>query len=134
MSNARIAKADFQREIIKMAGEDKAFCQQLLANPKQALKAAIGFDPPAGVDIKVVQESPSLMYLVLPPDASAFKAGTELGDEDLKAVAGGAGALGQQLHGFAGGNFLQRFQNERLLSGPGSKLGNAAIGVSVSWG
>ncbi len=38
----RIAKADFEKEIVKMAAEDKEFRAQLLANPTQALKEAVG--------------------------------------------------------------------------------------------
>jgi hypothetical protein len=129
----QITKADFHREVVKMATEDKAFRQQLLANPKQALKSAAGLELPASVDIQVLQEEPNRMYIVLPPD---FKKSAELGDDELEAVAGGIGGSGgltHQMQGFAGGSFLQRFGNEQLggrgPSSPGSKNG-----ITVIWG
>jgi len=126
----RIAKADFEKEIVKMAAEDKEFRAQLLANPTQALKEAVGFEPPEGVDIKVMQEDSTLMYLVLP--AQALEDGQELGDGDLEAVAGGA--MARQMQTFAAGNFAQRFQGERITQGGGGRVPGGRQGVRLSWG
>lgn len=54
-------------QVIKKAWEDDAFKQQLIADPKGAIKQAFGVDLPAGIELKVVEESPSLYYLPLPP-------------------------------------------------------------------
>ncbi len=54
-------------QIIKKAWEDDSFRQLLLSEPKKAIKETFGVDIPAGIELKVVEESPSLYYLTLPP-------------------------------------------------------------------
>ncbi|MFC4598232.1 NHLP leader peptide family RiPP precursor [Cohnella hongkongensis] len=54
-------------QIIKKAWEDSAFKNRLLNNPKEAIQAEFGVEIPGGIDLKVVEESASLYYLVLPP-------------------------------------------------------------------
>ncbi|TFE19592.1 NHLP leader peptide family RiPP precursor [Cohnella luojiensis] len=54
-------------QIIKKAWEDDSFKQNLLIKPKKAIKEAFGVDIPDGIELKVVEESPSLYYLTLPP-------------------------------------------------------------------
>jgi hypothetical protein len=124
-----IKKADFQQEIVKMAAEDKEFADKLLANPKEALREAIGFEPPPGVDVKVLQEDPTCLYIVLP--ATFAEEGQELGDAELEAVAGGAMAM--QMQTFTAGKFAQRFQGERMTQGAG-RLPDGRHGVRLSWG
>jgi len=53
-------------QIIKKAWADPAFKKSLLSEPKEAIKAAFGIEIPAGVDLKVVEETSSQYYLVLP--------------------------------------------------------------------
>ncbi|GEM_PF-976289 len=55
-------------QIIKKAWEDPAFKTSLLSEPKEAIKAAFGIDIPAGIDLKVVEETASQYFLVLPPN------------------------------------------------------------------
>jgi hypothetical protein len=130
---AKATKADFQKEIVKMADEDKGFREQLLADPMQALKSAIGFDPPPGLKIQVVEEDPSSMYIVLPV-GPASKEGRELGDEELDAVAGGARRAQMQMKSFARGSFANRFQTEGLSQRGGVKTPGGETGVTVTWG
>jgi hypothetical protein len=54
-------------QIIKKAWEDAAFKANLVKDPKGAIKEAFGIDIPAGVELKVVEESPTLYYLAIPP-------------------------------------------------------------------
>lgn len=54
-------------QIIKKAWEDPAFKELLLSDPKAALKQAFGIDVPAGIELKVVEETPTSFALVLPP-------------------------------------------------------------------
>jgi hypothetical protein len=54
-------------QIIKKSWEDDTFKKLLLSEPKKAIKEAFGVDIPAGIELKVVEESPSLYYLTLPP-------------------------------------------------------------------
>jgi len=56
-----------QVQIAKRAWGDSTFKATLLSNPKQAIKEAFGIDFPAGIELKVVEETPSLLYLSLPP-------------------------------------------------------------------
>ena len=52
--------------IVARAWRDPAFKARLLADPHGALKEA-GVDVPAGVTVKVVEDSDSHVHLVLPP-------------------------------------------------------------------
>lgn len=62
-------------QIIKKAWEDPAFKASLLADPAAALNAAFGIAIPAGIELKVVEESASLYYLVIPPNPADVGSG-----------------------------------------------------------
>jgi len=88
--NARsLSRQEFEKDVILRARADPAFKQQLLADPKAAIRAAYGVDMPQEVELQVLQETPSKFYLVLPFELE------ELTDEQLAAVAGGVGAPAQ---------------------------------------
>jgi hypothetical protein len=72
-------------KVIKRAWADAGFKQQLLSNPKAAIQEATGTELPAGLDVKVYENSPTLQHMILPPNP----ADSELSDSDLEAVAGG---------------------------------------------
>jgi hypothetical protein len=55
-------------QIIKKAWAEPAFKKSLLSEPKKAIKEAFGVEIPANIELKVVEESPSLYYLTLPPN------------------------------------------------------------------
>ncbi len=79
-------KHDFEKkwnEVIKKASVDQGFKQQLLKNPGQALKLH-GVDVPSGVTVKIVEDSPTTLYLVLPHYSKH-----DLSEEQLREVAGG---------------------------------------------
>lgn len=63
---------------------DPAFKARLLADPRTAL-AAEGVAVPAGMNLRVVENTPDVTYVVLP----APPGDKELTDEELGAVAGG---------------------------------------------
>src|SRR5262249_15484423 len=67
--------------LIAKASGDPAFRSQLLSDSPAALATA-GLKAPPGVTVKVVEDSHTLVHLVLPPEA--------LSDADLATVAGGA--------------------------------------------
>jgi Nitrile hydratase, alpha chain len=69
---------------VRKAWTDPEFRAKLLANPRAAL-ADEGAPMPAGVTIKVVENTDAVVHLVLPPRPSG-----ELSEEALAAVAGGA--------------------------------------------
>ncbi|GMK37801.1 hypothetical protein PCCS19_08550 [Paenibacillus sp. CCS19] len=54
-------------QIIKKAWEDEQFKQELLADPKAAIKQAFGVEIPEAVNLKVVEEESASYYLVIPP-------------------------------------------------------------------
>lgn len=83
MTNTQ-AKPKKTDAIIAKAMQDDGYRQELLINPKQAIHREFGKELPPGLDVRVVEESANVVYLVLP----ARPAG-ELSDHDLASVAGG---------------------------------------------
>lgn len=84
-----LSRQEFEKDVILRARADPAFKQQLLVDPKAAIRATYGVDMPKEVELQVLQETPSNFYLVLPFEPE------ELTDEQLAAVAGGVGAPAQ---------------------------------------
>jgi hypothetical protein len=77
-----------QEQIIARAMKDEAFRQELLSHPKAALERELGINVPAGVTIKVYQDTPTTLHLVLPRQASSA-AGADLSDAELEQATGG---------------------------------------------
>jgi len=73
------------RKIIEMAQKDPAFKQKLLDDPKGATQEALGVTVPESIELEVLQETPTKLYLVLPADEEDV----ELSDAALAQVAGG---------------------------------------------
>lgn len=65
--------------LIAKAWTNEAFKRRFLANPAAVLKEE-GLEVPYSVEVKVVEGTDSLLYLVLPPKPSE-----ELSEEDLQA-------------------------------------------------
>lgn len=53
-------------QIIQKAWEDEAFKQQLLADPKAALKQAFNITLPSDIKVKAVEETSTEFVLVIP--------------------------------------------------------------------
>jgi hypothetical protein len=68
--------------------EDEDFRQRLLDDPKGAVEQELGSRLPEGVEVRAVEESAQIIYLVL-PSASPLGQGGELSDQELDEVAGG---------------------------------------------
>jgi hypothetical protein len=78
---------DYQwSQITARAWSDDAFKKRLLADPAAALKE-YGLGVPAGIQIKVLENTDKLLNLVLP----IKPAPEELSEEELHRVAGGQG-------------------------------------------
>jgi hypothetical protein len=79
--------------VIGQAATDPAYRSRLIADPLATMQAA-GMTVPDGVAVKVVENTDTLVHLVLPPAATQ-----ELTDQDLEAVAGGVtgGCIGTAL-------------------------------------
>jgi hypothetical protein len=71
-------------QIVAKCWADATFKAQLIADPKAAL-AAEGIAVPEGIELRVLENTPTTVNLVLPPPPAEG----ELSDEDLGAVTGG---------------------------------------------
>lgn len=65
---------DLEAEIIAKAWEDESFRQELLSNPKEAIAKRLGAKLAESLEVRVVQETPNNLYLVLPvkPDVTVL--------------------------------------------------------------
>lgn len=88
-SDSSTATAAEQR-IVDRAMHDPDFRARLLANPEQAVQEELGSSLAAGTAIRVVEEQPGEVVLVLP--ARPMESGTGLSEEDLERAAGGSTA------------------------------------------
>ncbi|NBN65088.1 NHLP leader peptide family natural product precursor [Microvirga tunisiensis] len=79
------ARQNIQRALIEKASEDAAFRQKLIDNPHAALRELIGTDPIPSVTIRVIEEQPGEVTLVLPRNMAE----DELPDELLDLASGG---------------------------------------------
>ncbi len=87
-----IALREVEARLVGRAWEDEAFKQALLHNPRAAIQNATGLQLPDDINIKVLEETPDTLYLVLPADPlSQESAEGELSDAALAMVAGGGG-------------------------------------------
>ena len=82
---ATMSREELEKQVRERVAQDSRFEEQLLADPKAALKDAFKIDLPPDVELHVVQETPSRFYLVLPVRPA------ELTDEELTHVVGGVG-------------------------------------------
>jgi hypothetical protein len=78
----------FELQLIEKAWKDDAFRQALLTDPQGAVERALGGKLPAGIQVKLLAETPDTCYLVLPANPDRAPAG-RLTDQQLEAVAGG---------------------------------------------
>ena len=77
------SRRELEAQLIARAWQDDGFKQRLLTDPKAAVAEAVGIDVPSGIEIRVVEETPNTLYLVIPQNQ------TELSDEQLDAASGG---------------------------------------------
>lgn len=78
---------DLLKEVLERAAEDREFRVRLLADPVAAIRMAFGVILPHNYRIKFMERPRDLDALIVLPE---FGRGTELDDEDLDLVAGGA--------------------------------------------
>ncbi len=73
-----------EQEFAQKVLSDESFRAQLKSDPKATL-AAQGLNVPEGIEVQVVESTPSMQYLVLPPLQTG-----ELTDEQLASAQGGS--------------------------------------------
>jgi len=76
---------DKRTKLIAKAMKDAGFRAELVKNPSAAIAKELGVKLPAGVTVKVVEDTASVVHLVLPP----VPAKGQLSDGELESVAGG---------------------------------------------
>jgi hypothetical protein len=81
-------RQELESYLTARARSDPGFQQRLLANPRAVIEAEIGLNFPDSVVIHVHEENLNELHIVLPV---VFRLLTELEDEDLDGVVGGAG-------------------------------------------
>ena len=97
-----LTRGEIQDLLTKFSKSNPKYREALIKNPKLVLEGQMGGKIPDGVTVKAVEESPSTIYVVVP---YVPKAGAELSDNELEAVAGGKaiGAIGNVVGGALGG-------------------------------
>ena len=127
-ATAAPSRQDFERDVITRAGADPAFRAELLADPRAAIKKAYGVELPPSLELRVVEETPSVFYLVLPLQSE------ELTDEQLAAVAGGAGIASPFPKMVIGGIFDKDLQggHEARVAGGDGRRGAAGVPQSMT--
>jgi hypothetical protein len=78
-------RTELERLLAERAGGDPAFRDRLEADPKAAVAELLGRPLPDALRVHVLEQSATDVYLVLPP-----RTGTELSEDELDAIAGGA--------------------------------------------
>jgi hypothetical protein len=79
------SRESVEGELAVKAWKDEAFMKALKADPKAVINKEYGVKIPDNVNVEVIEETASKLYLRLPPNPADL----ELSDEQLEAVAGG---------------------------------------------
>ncbi len=75
-------REELQAQVVAKAAKDADFRARLRTDPKGAIEQELGVTIPAGLSIRVHEESATTAHLVLPPAAN-------LSAGDMRTVAGG---------------------------------------------
>ena len=81
-------RQQLEQKLIEKAMKDETFRKLLIENPGAAIEAETGMKIPETLKIKVLEEDPQTVYLVL-PSIPGQQAEMELSEAELEAVAGG---------------------------------------------
>ena len=75
-------RTELEARLIARAWQEEGFKQQLLADPRAAIAAETGGSVPPGLEFRVVEETATVRYLVLPRKI------TQLSNEEFDLPAG----------------------------------------------
>ena len=70
LENGGKVSRDLEARIIARAWQEESFKQELLRDPKGLLERQYGITLPEGVELRVHEETPSALHVVLPTDPS----------------------------------------------------------------
>lgn len=62
----QVSRRDLEIQLIAKALQDPAFKEELIRNPRAAIANALSIQLPAGIEIRVLEETEKLLYIVLP--------------------------------------------------------------------
>lgn len=79
---------DIQKNLAARAWADPKFCALLRKNPAAAIREMYGVELPPTVNLRVIEETATTRYVVVPQKVS-LPLGDELSDGELEAVSGG---------------------------------------------
>jgi hypothetical protein len=101
--------------LIEKAWQDPDFKEALLRDPRATIERELATSVPENVEIRVVEEGPKLLYVVLP--VNPYPSSELRSDEDLESVAGGVG-VGRQVakKGVPAGAIESRLGGDQALS------------------
>lgn len=74
-------RRELEEKLIALAWQDTAFKQELISNPKATLDKK-GINIPANIEVRVVEETPTTLYLVIPMNQNQ----SELTDTELEGI------------------------------------------------
>jgi hypothetical protein len=89
MAEGQRTRESVENELAVKAFQDPAFMEALRASPREVIAKEYGLNIPPNVKVELIEESPTKLYLRLPPNPNDL----ELTDEQLEAVAGGECAV-----------------------------------------
>jgi hypothetical protein len=81
-----LSRRELNDLVVRKAMDDPKYREQLIQDPKTALSKLLGWQLPANVTVKAVQEAADTYYVVVPHVPGED---TELSDTELERVAGG---------------------------------------------
>lgn len=76
-------RKDLEAHLITRSFEDERFKQELLANPKVVVEKELGTELPESLEIKVIEETETVLYIVIPKNPYE-----EVAQSELKAYLG----------------------------------------------
>jgi hypothetical protein len=69
------SRKKMETKLIEKALDDPAFRKKLADDPKGAISKELGIELPPEIEVRVVQETPEILYIVLPSQPEGFAAG-----------------------------------------------------------
>lgn len=89
MGEAATGLKAVEQALIQRSLADESFRERLLTEPRVTIEQELGRKLPADLEIRVLEETPDTLYLVMPSAVTAGQGSDELSDLELDAVAGG---------------------------------------------
>jgi hypothetical protein len=78
------SRKEFEEAIIEKAQSDPDFRKALLQDAKAAIEREFALSLPPGVEFKIIEETDTVRYIVLPSEQTG-----ELSDSELMGISGG---------------------------------------------